>query len=119
MTFFEVTMEKEDAIILYTSANGTNDKINILSATDVVNSKYMFSTSSDSVSARVAYVSDYAKAKGIYFYGRTEKGKWWLSTTVSTQYYYANYVGYDGSIGESNKNSDDVGVRPIITIELK
>ncbi len=113
--------------------NDTNDKVFALSYAEVVNTDNGFTANGEDYDClRMAKVTDYAKAKGAWFYiaNATEgnadyerdmtwngNGDYWLRT-VGWEIGNAGIVRYTGSVGAEYKyvNITEVGVRPAITL---
>ena len=128
--------------------NDTWDQVYCLSYADAVNADnrynhtYAFSSAmGDYDCLRMAKVTDYAKARGAWYYINTQKedykdyelyqrfdgnGKYWLRT-VGKDSVYAAVVRYTGEVGRTYehvgykyskdaKSTVDVGVRPAITV---
>ena len=126
----------------------TWDRVYCLSYADTVNKdgrySYRYSFSKDMVDydcLRMAKVTDYAKARGAWYYIATAKedyknyevdrildgnGKYWLRT-VGKDSVYAAVVRYTGEVGRTYENvgykyagsarsTIDVGVRPAVTV---
>ena len=100
------------------ACNDTIDKIFLLSYSDVVNSKYGFSSNI----SRQLKSTDYAKAQGCYKPTSTSylgNCHWWLRSPSYSDSNNARYVSYDRSV----RNSHDVhyttlGVVPALWISI-
>ena len=105
------------------ACSDTNDNVFILSYQDIVNTSYLFSTEYDTDDFyRVAKVTDYAKARGIYYnnsYELKDTGYWWLR---SPSYYVDYRVDAITSSGKASyiydTDDDEIGVRPSIILRF-
>ncbi len=106
--------------------NNTNDKLFLLSNSEVMNPAYGFSSDySNNDTARRAQGTDYAKSNGLYVYNSNPysgNSGWWLRTPGDYQY-TACTVDYYGSVSTHNNYYYDVsipivGVRPAFKLNL-
>jgi hypothetical protein len=101
----------------YACAN-TNDKIFLLSYTEVLNSSYGFSSSWTDTAKRMI-TSDYSRATGAYmdtgrdYYG---DGYWWLRSP-DTYYLFVRNV-FDTNGGANSFGSTRYGIVPALKIRL-
>ena len=109
-----VTNENPSHDIAQTSSGeSTFDRVFILSRTEAED---LF----DSVTARIAAPTAYARAKGAHFNTETRAGWWWLRTTS----FLNDHVTYTTSLGGVSTdgrevNRTDAGVRPVIWIAVQ
>ena len=95
--------------------NDTYDKVYLLSYTDITNEEYGFTNDV----SREKQLTDYAKAKGVFFSGTyPEKGNYWLRSPYFDYGCYARYVNNCGSIYHDWVYYVRVGVSAAITISL-
>ena len=97
----------------YTCDN-TTDKVYLLSYSEATNSKYGLSSSS-----RLAQISDFVRAKGIYFKSNYNgNGYWWLRSPLNGYDNIVRSVKYDGSTSNNYVDENFYGVRPVLNINL-
>ena len=100
----------------YASAN-TNDKIFLLSRTEVKNTAYSIST----VANRLKQATDYANVQGKYVDG-TNVGWWWLRSPLcdgsGDESAIAHRIKTDGTIHSVNVNLTSGGIVPALWITL-
>lgn len=135
-TFFEAAFGSEEQNQIVTTSVqhkvGTaeecyvEDKVYVLSEADAGNSAYGFESIISSSYTRAVESTDYAKAHGVAFETTTdvngdemETGQWWLriipesTTTAAACVYEYGYTSADVEV-----NRSDVGVRPVIRLNL-
>lgn len=118
-----------------TAIKDTWDKVFALSYSETVSTEYGFSaTATDYDALRMAKPTDYARAKGAYFYVATARegdedyerdmyfngnGEYWLRT-VGWEIINAGIVRYTGEVGKVYKyvDTDNTGVRPAIKVGI-
>ena len=120
-----VTTEVDNsASTTYSSPNeyaceNTNDKIYLLSYKDMYNTSYGFTDDE----SRYAQVTDYVKAKGVYWSTSTQyldNGYYWLRSPYDGYSSYAVRVEYDGDIYYyDNVSRTNGGVRAACNINLE
>lgn len=100
----------------------TNDKVFLLSRTEVINAEYGFGSISSGDTARRMVDSDYARATGVYmatesgYYGN---GYWWLRSPYIEHYYNnARVVFGSGFLGSDIVSANRYGVVPALRITL-
>ena len=100
------------------TCNDTIDKIFLLSNSDVVNSKYGFSSNI----SRQLKSTDYAKAQGCHQSTNTSylgNCRWWLRSPRYNDSHYARYVDYAGDVSYySNVYYTYAGVVPALWISI-
>ena len=105
----------------YTCEN-TNDKVFLLSYTEVINSDYGFSsTGSTNDNARKIATSDYSRATGGYMNSYSSKGEnyWWLRSASYTAQDSSRLVSYLGTVSRTDITSNaSNGVVPALRIRL-
>ena len=117
------TVDNSEASAIYTpnpnTCEDTEDKIFLLSLSDMCNSAYGFSTDPmASDAARKKSVTDYALAQGIRTYDG-EIGAWWLRSPYFEDTENQCKVGTSGNAyGLDYANRSDVGVVPALEIWL-
>ena len=104
------------------ACENTNDKIFLLSESEVTNDLYGFAAYSEYDTARRMLTSDYSRATGAYmstssdYYGN---GWWWLRSPYCSYSYYARDIFNDGSARDYyNVYNTYVGVVPALRIRL-
>jgi hypothetical protein len=101
--------------------NATNDKLFLLSYSDVVNSSYGFSTGIYADTAREVEGTDYAKSQGLSVYD-DGTSFWWLKVpgeeeNTAMSVLIDGHVGYfDGGYYYYSVHNTAMGVRPIFKI---
>lgn len=99
------------------ACENTNDKVFLLSYSEVTSSAYGFTSDVD----RIKQTSDYVRANYGYmvtdgsYYGN---GWWWLRLPNVPYSYIARGVSHDGSVYGDNVSSTRYGVVPALWIEL-
>ncbi len=94
----------------------TNDKVYLLSYSDMVNSSYGFSSSSQSSATRQAKGTDYAFCQGLWADQDTNCSYWRIRTQGQKSYYTCD-IRYDGCIYDDYRTfSPSGGVRPAIRL---
>ena len=106
----------------YACAN-TQDKVFLLSMSDVVNEEYAFSESPhENDPLRKKKTSDYAKAQGAYTGANSDNygnGWWWLRSPRNDNDLNARGVYNDGYVsGNRNVDRTDCGVVPALRVKL-
>ncbi len=118
-TFYETAFsELARSLIITVEVEHTNNKVFLLSQTQVTNSSYGFSYDS----SRFMLTSDYSRANGasmstsLSYYGN---GRWWLCSINTNTSYAAHYVLNFGSADSSTDVSYDfIGIVPALRITL-
>lgn len=99
----------------------TNDKVWLLSYTEVCNAAYGFNTNPSAVdNARIATGTDYAKAMGLFVYnesGVTGNSGWWLRTPGQNAQRVVVANGYGHLYRHDFAIKNFIGVRPAIEID--
>lgn len=101
------------------SAN-TNDKVFVLSTTEVSNATYGLTTNE----LRRATMTDYAKATGVAGYTSSQyanNGEWWLRNAMTADPTWIKSVDDDGVMGyvsDYDENKNAIGFRPSVTASL-
>lgn len=98
----------------------TEDKIFLLSESEVCSKEYGFSSLTNvSDEARVAKYSEYAKAMGLYCSSSDKAGcKWWLRSAEETLHFGAN-VNVGGSVRNFvDYDACEIGVRPVLKLNM-
>lgn len=94
----------------------TNDKVYLLSYSDMVNTSYGFSSSSQSSGCRQAKGTDYAFCQGLWADKDTNCSYWRIRTQGQKSYYTCD-IRYDGCIYDDYRTfSPSGGVRPAIRL---
>lgn len=103
--------------------NNTNDKLYLLSSTDVTNTSYGFSSNHSSYdTARQTQGTDFSKSGGLHVSTNSPylgNSSWWLRTPGTYQSGACN-VNFDGYVkyNSDGVNATTVGVRPAFKINL-
>lgn len=96
----------------------TEDKIYLLSWEELENTKYGFSTTKSGLHKpeNMAQCTEYAKKRGV----RSKDRWWWLRNCNNEVWRYsAMYVSsFSGTTGIAGYDSDYIGVRPVMNIDL-
>lgn len=100
--------------------NNTNDKLFLLSHSEVTNPAYGFSSDPGNDGTRLAWGSDYSKSQGLNF---VDTGKWSLRTQGNHAggVFRSDIVNFNGAVDSNNSdtvNATYIGVRPAIKIKL-
>ena len=101
----------------------TQDKIFLLSLSEITNTSYGFTSSISTTNTRYAKGTDYAKARGLYVYTTTGfdyigNSYWWLRSPYMNNKDYSSDVSLGGSVGNGIVNNSNYGVRPALKINL-
>ena len=100
----------------------TQDKVFLPSYKDYINSSYGFSTSTGGSNTRYAKASDWARARGAYYYTSSDSyqynSNYWTRSPYSDWSYYAWYVHFDGYLTSGPVGYTDIGVRPSLSIVI-
>ena len=115
------------------TCNSTQDNVFLPSFQDYINGSYGFSTSTKATDTRCCRTTDFARARGIYYY--TNNGSWeyngfyWTrspfeATSNDFDNYYEIYervevVHYGGKLTNSIVDLSDYGVRPSLSISIE
>jgi hypothetical protein len=102
------------------SCENTSDKIFALSYQDLINPSYGFATSTTSLAARGAVLTDYARAIGAVM-NTSGNGYFWSRSPYaeSNNYYCVSRVGFGGDVAYSGASGTaSVGVRPAFTATI-
>lgn len=106
------------------TCENTNDKIFLLSYTEITNKSYGFNGEGDVYdTARQLKISDYAKARGVIPYNETaaykENGAWWLRSSMHTDSKLVQTVETRGSARSNVEYATSTcGVVPALRIKL-
>lgn len=106
----------------YYSDNGANTKDNIfLLSFDEAKEKYGFKEYVYDDQSRVAIISDYAKAQGVYSNTPDNSGAWWLRSHANRadEMMYVRSSGEINDYGDFVNSTDYFGIRPVMHINLK
>ena len=96
-------------------ANADGGLVSLPASNDLKNEKLGFG----SQKLRQAQSTEYAKANGLYVYqGAKKYSPYWLSTRSESKKYAQRKVQDNGAIGYICVEVADVGVRPLITLDL-
>ena len=100
----------------------TNDKVILLTMSDVMSNGYGFEWSYDPSATRIAENTDFAKDQGARMYtyqGYDGFGSWWIRDS-GAECYTNSYVFISGSIALNgvNLNTRGYAVRPVIRLDL-
>ena len=102
--------------------NNTQDKVFLPSYQDYINSSYGFSTSSDKTNTRYCKTTDWARARGAYYYTDPYlyNGYYWTRSPYSGYYTndYAWQVAFDGYISYETVKNTYTSVCPAISINI-
>ena len=105
----------------YACAN-TEDKVFLPSYQDYINSSYGFSTSHGSTDTRYCRTTDWARARGAYYYtssGSCEyNGYYWTRSPDRLGYTIAWFANYDGTLGGDSVYNAYYSVRPGLSIKI-
>ncbi len=104
------------------ACNNTQDKVFLPSYQDYINSSYGFSTSTDSTDTRCCRTTDWARARGVYYYTSSGSyqynGYYWTRSPSSNYYDYVWNVGYDGFLDDNLVYITSSSVRPALSITI-
>lgn len=125
LIYQERTTEKQAQILTVTNENPSRDIAQTSSGERTFDRVFILSRTEaedlfDSVTARIAAPTAYARAKGAHFNTETRAGWWWLRTTS----FLNDHVTYTTSLGGVSTdgrevNRTDAGVRPVIWIAVQ
>ena len=105
----------------YACAN-TQDKVFLPSYKDYINSYYGFSRYKDSTDTRYCRTTDWARARGAYYYTSSESYQYndyyWTRSPDSGDSYAAWRVNYDGSLDIAYVANTVGSVRPGLSIKI-
>ena len=101
----------------------TEDKVFLPSYQDYINSNYGFQISTDSTSLRCCITTDWARARGIYYYTSSGFNQyccsyWTRSPCNSNNPVYVSAIAPDGRLSFNGVNHGDCGVRPALSIKI-
>lgn len=102
------------------ACNNTQDKVFLPCYQDYLNSRYGFSTSSDSTNTRYCKTTDWARARGAFYNTSSSylyNGNYWTRSPASYDSRFVWYVTAGGSL-RTDTVSTDYGVRPSLTIKI-
>ena len=125
LIYQERTTENQAQILTVTNENPSHDIAQTSSGESTFDWVFILSRTEaedlfDSVTARIAAPTAYARAKGAHFNTETRAGWWWLRTTS----FLNDHVTYTTSLGGVSTdgrevNRTDAGVRPVIWIAVQ
>lgn len=103
--------------------NNTTDNVYLLSYQEYTNSNFGFPSDKGSTSTRYCKTTDYARARGIYYYPDSVFtfqycGSYWTRSPIDSSQYYSQVVNVNGQIVTSDIISTSCGVRPGITLKI-
>ena len=106
--------------------NNTQDKVFLPSYKDYINFSYGFTTSTDSTDTRYCKTTDWARARGSYYYHDTidkptnYNGYYWTRSPYNAGDFFTWMVGdYGCLVGNQCRIDDtDTSVRPAITLKI-
>ncbi len=111
--FVKTAFTEAERGALVTMADGGT--VSLLDAQDVKNKKLGFTAEK----LRQAQSTAYAKANGLFVYqGAKQYSPYWLRTRSESKDYAQRKVQDDGKLGYISVEVADVGVRPVITLDL-
>lgn len=113
-TIKEVLNDNSSPISSSVVANDTKDKVYLPAYVDVLNNKYGFDTNKPST--LLAYGTDYADCMGLE---KSSAGSPWWTRTTEGDTDGMIHVNYRGVVRDTTVMSNCVGVRPMMTIDLK
>ena len=101
----------------------TTDKVYLLNYSEVTNTNYSFTSTTEANESRKAILSDYTRCNWCHMIDN-QYGSWWLRSTYydqSNKGTSARVVYNNGVVGNNDSGVNDTyyGVRPAITITLK
>ena len=107
------------------ACDNTEDKVFLPSYQDYTNSSYGFSTSTSFTNTRYCETTDWARARGAYYYNYSDstaycgKGRYWTrSPDIDSSSCAVWTIGSDGFLSNSYVNSTSTSVRPAITLKI-
>ena len=104
------------------ACNNTQDKIFLPSYKDYINSNYGFSTFTNSDNTRYCKTTDWARARGAYYYTSNGayqyNGYYWTRSPSSYSSYYAWDVDFDGGFDHDYVDFTSGSVRPGLSITI-
>lgn len=104
------------------ACNNTQDKVFLPSYKDYINSGYGFSTSTSPTDTRYCRTTDWARARGAYYYTSSGSyqynGFYWTRSPYSDFYDRACSVNYAGSRSTSVHDITSNSVRPSLSIKI-
>ena len=119
----ETTGYKESTYATAYACENTNDKIFLLSESEVINSSYGFAAfnSSGKGNARIRFPTDYAKANYVYQSSTDGNGSyWWLCSPLYDDCKRARQVDVDGyACSTDYVDYTPFGVVPALSIQLQ
>lgn len=119
----ETTGYKESTYATAYACENTNDKIFLLSESEVINSSYGFAAfnSSGKGNARIRFPTDYAKANYVYQSSTDGNGGfWWLRSPLYDDCNRARQVNVDGDACSTDYvDYTPFGVVPALSIQLQ
>lgn len=101
--------------------NNTKDKVFLPSYKDYINSSYGFSTSTDSTNTRKCRTTDWARARGAYYY-TAYNGSYWTRSPGSAGSDYVWSVRSDGYLAcfyDGRTYDMEHSVRPSLSIKIE
>ena len=105
----------------YACAN-TQDKVFLPSYQDYINSSYGFAASTGSSATRYAKTTDWARARGAYYYtssGTYQYNGWYWTRSLYRLYSnFAWHVNKDGNLSYGSVSPTESGVRPSLSIVI-
>ena len=103
----------------YFACENTSDKVYLLSYQDMKNAEYGFSLESGKDEKRIAYLTDYAIAKGAWKNDQNA-GWYWTRSPNNVVNYSASSVAGDGALTAGHYvYYQSAGIRPAITFKVK
>ncbi len=104
------------------ASNDTEDYVFLLSDREYTSLDYGFPTTTDTSLNRCCKTTDYARARGIYYYPSALYtqycGVYWTRSPSGTYSYCSRAINVDGKIVVSQVDSSYVGIRPSIVTKL-
>lgn len=105
------------------ASNDTLDYVFLLSDKEYMRTDFGFEATSEESFRRYCKTTDYARAKGIYYYPSAGVysqycGAYWTRSPTSAYTYYAQEVNVDGRFVISQVDSMSSGVRPSIVLKM-
>ena len=132
-SYIQTTTVDNSAATTSSTSNGyacasTEDKVFLPSYKDYFNNSYGFSTSSDSAETRCCRTTDWARARGSYYYTSNGSyqynecngnGYYWTRSPLSDGSDFAWLVGFHGYLdGGGSVYGADISVRPGLSIKI-